>query len=544
VRYVVAGLLITLGVIVGAVGILQKTLWSPDDQITATVTLDDPGPLVVVEPGVLNLYQTPATLTVTGEGELSISQASKENIDAWVGETAHTSITGLADESTLAVEKTDGEPQAPDPAGGDLFEGQVTGQGEAALEWDSEATRSTFLIASDGQAPAASTVEISWPNSAGTPWAVPLMVIGGILVVLGGLLGYRDFRRSRDDRQRRAARQARRRKLAETGAAFAIVPVVALAGCGGPDLPTAQPSDPPESAPPVVSESQLERIVEEISTAVAAADEETDAKGLEARAAGPFLSQRQGAYEVKQADDEHTLPPAVAAESLQLNFVSATDQWPRVTTAVTSDSEAGQTQLLVLSQQDPRADYKLWAQTVLMPGAEIPEVPDARQGAPLLAPDQEGLLKTPQDAVKQYADVLQHGADSRFADSFTDDPFRKRTAEAQQRQRDALAEGNAEVEFAYSAEGNELVAQQTADGGAVVTGLINVTTTISPESVDGRTGTLKIPRPQSRVVDKSETSQKLVTRNQQVVSFTVPPGSEGQVALIGATDVITGAELE
>nr|WP_272902128.1 hypothetical protein [Brevibacterium daeguense] len=523
---------------------MQKTLWSPDDRITAAVTLDDPGPLVVVEPGVLNLYQTPATLTVTGEGELSISQASKESIDAWVGETSHTVITGLADESTLAAEKVDGEPRAPNPAGGDLFEGQVSGEVEVTLDWDSEPARSTFLIASDGEAPAASTVRISWPNSAGTPWAVPLMIVGGVLIVLGGLLGFRDYRRGRQDRQRREARQARRRKLAETGAAFAIVPVVALAGCGGPDLPTAQPSDPPESAPPAVTESQLERIVGEISTTVAAADAETDAEALEARAAGPFLSQRQGAYEVKRADEDYTLPPAVAAESLQLNFASATDQWPRVTTAVTSDSEAGQTQLLVLSQEDPRAAYRLWDQTVLMPGAEIPEVPDARQGAPLLAPDQEGLLKTPQDTVKQYADVLQHGADSRFADSFTDDPFRQRTAEAQKRQRDALAEGNAEVEFAYSAEGNELVAQQTADGGAVVTGLINVTTTISPESVDGRTGKLSIPRPQSRVVDQSETSKKLVTRNQQVVSFTVPPGSEGQVALIGATDVITGAELE
>lgn len=541
-RYVVAGLLIVAGLIVGAIGVLQKTVWAPPEEIVAQAAPDDPGPLLVIEPGVLNLYQGPAQLIVRDEGEISISQASMENVDAWVGETEHTSVTGLADESTLALEKVDGEPEAPNPLGADLFEAQTSGQGEAAIEWDNDPGRTAFLVATDGQAPAASAIEIRWPNDTETPWAVPLMIAGGILVALGVVLGIMDVRRGQEERKRGDARAPRGRKVAGTGAAFAIVPVLALAGCGTPELPTAQPSDPPASAPPVVNESQLERIVTEISTAVAAADEETDAAALQARATGPFLEQRTSAYEVKQAAEDYPLPPAVAADDITVNVVSATDQWPRVTSAITTDAESGQAQFLVLSQEDPRANYRLWSQSVLLPGAEIPEVADARQGSQLLAPDQDGLAKTPQQAVRHYAAVLQNGEDSWFFEDFADDAFRQQVAETQQSQRDALAEGNATISYDYSTDGSELVAQQTADGGAIVTGLINVTTTVSPESVEDRTGTLTVPEPQRSIVGETETSQQLVTRNLQVVTFTVP--TDGQVALIGVTDVLAGAELQ
>lgn len=545
VRYVVSGLLIVAGLIVGAIGILQQTVWAPEESITASASLSEPSPLLVIEPGVLNLYDTPATLTVQGEGELTLSQASKENIDIWVGETPHSRITGLADESTLAVETGGGEGETANPTNGDLFESQLSGEGEIVLDWDSEPARTAFLIASDGEAPAASSVEISWPNHAETPWALPLMIVGGILAALGLVLGFMDLRRAQKEKQRREARRERRRKLAETGAAFAIVPVIALAGCGGPaELPTPSPSEPPESAPAVVTDAQLERVIAEIADSVAASDEQLHADALAARAAGPFLEQRQSAYAVKEESEDYELPPAVAAESITVNFTSATDQWPRVTSAITSDSESGQSQLLVLSQENARADYRLWSQSVLLPGSAIPEVADARQGSQLLAPDQAGLKKTPEDTVRQYADVLQNGDDSRFAGDFAEDAFREQVERAQTSQREALAEGNGTIEFEYApAEGNQLVAQQTADGGAIVTGLITVTTTIAPESVEGRTGSLTIPEPQRSIVGESTTSRKLVTQNLQVVSFTVPADGDAQLALIGVSDVLADAEL-
>ena len=99
-RYVLPAVIIVIGLITGMFGILQKTVWAPDETRTASVQLDEPGPVIVIEPGVLNLYETPATLTATAadpESEITISRTTKENADAWVGASDVTRITGLAD---------------------------------------------------------------------------------------------------------------------------------------------------------------------------------------------------------------------------------------------------------------------------------------------------------------------------------------------------------------------------------------------------------------------------------------------------------------
>src|SRR5699024_5666655 len=104
VRYVLPAVIVVIGLLVGMFGVLQKTLWAPDDTRTASVQLDEPGPVVVVEPGVLNLYDTPATLTATAtepDQEITISRTTKENADAWVGASDATRIVGLAEEEAL-----------------------------------------------------------------------------------------------------------------------------------------------------------------------------------------------------------------------------------------------------------------------------------------------------------------------------------------------------------------------------------------------------------------------------------------------------------
>jgi hypothetical protein len=100
-----------------ASGILQKTLWAPEDTITATAEIDADKPAVIVDPGMLNLYETPATLTVKGSGDLTIAQAPIDNVEAWAGESAYDRVTGLAEEGELTTKATDGEEQVPDPAG-------------------------------------------------------------------------------------------------------------------------------------------------------------------------------------------------------------------------------------------------------------------------------------------------------------------------------------------------------------------------------------------------------------------------------------------
>ena len=140
-RYVFAVIFMVLGVVLGGFGILQKTVLAPSDTITATADLDSPGPLVVVDPGMLNLYPGPARLTVEGTGDVTIAQASKENVDAWVGDTAHTEITGLTSESALKAEKSDGKDSAPNPAAADLWTSVQTGAAPQTPNWCQNAGR-------------------------------------------------------------------------------------------------------------------------------------------------------------------------------------------------------------------------------------------------------------------------------------------------------------------------------------------------------------------------------------------------------------------
>lgn len=542
-RYVFASILMVLGVILGGLGIAQKTIWAPSDTITATANLDSPGPLVVVDPGMLNLYDGPAKLTVQGKGDITVAQASKENVDAWVGDTAHTTITGLQDEHTLKTAKSKGADSAPNPAHADLWNSVHTEKGKQTLKWDQDAGRTTFLIATDGKAPGADTVSISYQHDTATPWAIPLMIAGGVLFLIGLILLLLGMRRGRKERDRRAARWERRRKLAETGAAFAVVPVIALSGCGGQSepLPTPQPADKPSTAAAVIDDGQAKKILQQVSKSIERADGKLDSKALESRATGPFAAQRKKAYAVKKKAKDVDLPAPVADGDIKLNYTSATNDWPRVTTVVADSANGEQTQLLVLAQENPRSDYRLWGQTVLLAGSEIPSVNDSRQGSELLSPDASGLAATPQDTVSNYAKLL-HG-DKKDQQRFESDDYAKQVKKSIEDQKQQLSQGNAQISTTFTA-GKNLVAQKTADGGAVVVGTMDSRRTISPESTGGRSGTLSIPKPQSELVGQTSTESKLETRYAEIMAFVVPPKGKGKPKLIGVNEALTGASTD
>ncbi|MBM6588680.1 hypothetical protein [Brevibacterium sp. RIT 803] len=538
-RYTLAVILMVVGVVVGGLGVLQKTLWAPDDQITATTEIDADTPAVVIDPGMLNLYETPATLEVKGSGDLTIAQAPAENVDAWVGDSASAHVTGLAPEGKLTVKAQDGKAKVPNPAGADLWTSEVTGTDSVTLDWTDDANRTGFLIAGSGEPGDVKTVTISWPSHAETPWAIPLMIIGGALFVGGIVVLFFNRNSAKKEKNRRTARQERRRKLAEYGTAFAIVPVLALSACGPEELPKPEPSEAPSSAAAGVNDDQAKRILDSVAEDIKAADKGTDSTELKKSAAGPALQQREDAYKVKKKVKDQKLPPAVANEKVVVNYTAATDSWPRMTSLITSAGK--DTQLLVLTQEDPRSDYKLWSQTQLVPGTELPEIPDARQGSQLLDPKTKDFAMTPEKAVSDYAKALGSGKDSKEAKKFESDDFSKSIWKNQQAQKQSAEEGKAEVKYKYTP-GKEIVAQGTAGDAAVVTGVIEAESTISPESVDQRTGTLTLSSPQKELTGSDSTQQPVTTKTTQVLTFLVP--KDGKARLIGGLETLSGAELD
>ena len=55
-RYVLPAVIIVIGLITGMFGILQKTVWAPDETRTASVQLDEPGPVIVIDFGTATTY--------------------------------------------------------------------------------------------------------------------------------------------------------------------------------------------------------------------------------------------------------------------------------------------------------------------------------------------------------------------------------------------------------------------------------------------------------------------------------------------------------
>lgn len=574
-RYVLPAVIVVIGLIAGIFGVLQKTVWAPDDTMTASVQLDGPGPVVVVEPGVLNLYDTPATLTATAtesDQKITISRTTKENADSWVGVSDATRIVGLAEENSLesrTVTGGEGAPEAgptdapsdeaaedeaaepdpeelatvPAPGEADLWEATESGEGSVSWDFDEDAGRTAFVIGTDGEQPAASEVSITWPNDTATPWAIPLMIGGGVIVLIGLGVGFMSLRSAKRDKERRTARQARRRKLAETGSAFAIVPVIALAGCAPAELPQPDPEPAPTEAGPAVANDQIASILDKARSTVSGADEELDEDALEERASGPFLAQRSAAYDVKGAADDFDLPPAIADGDVVVNFTAATDTWPRATSVIVEDTETEQTQLLVLAQSDARADYTVWSQTVLQPGAEIPEIADPREGSALLDPEAGGHRLAPNEVATAYADVLSKGDESDSAEAFEEDAFASQVQANQASQREELSAGGAEVSFSYKGDDSQLTAMQAADGSAVVTGVVEAESTISPDSTESTTGSLTIPSPAADVIGETETSEDLTQTSMVVATWVVPAGEDDPIRLVGVNETFTGASL-
>ncbi|WP_349827438.1 hypothetical protein [Brevibacterium litoralis] len=548
-RYIFSALLLVAGLVVGGLGIAQQTVWAPSERISASAQVDGDAPLLVIDPGVLNLYDTPAELTVTGEGEMEMARATKEFVDAWVAESEVTTVTGLASEGVLAT-TTAGEGGARPLSTGDTWDALHTGDGEITLDWDEEPERTTFLIATDGEAPAADSVTITWPNNTDTPWAMPLMIGGGVLVLAGLVLLGTGIVRTRKIRAREAERVKRRKKLAETGMAMIAVPALALAGCGPQEeLPTPQPAAPPTTAPASITDAQVEELLADTASDVQKADEELDPKHMVDRAAGPFVDQRRAAYSAKKGWDDAPIPPAIADEEILVNWTNQTDEWPRQTAVIAQDQELEQTQYLLWEQPTPRAYYKLQVQTVLLPGTELPTIPDPRLGAPPVALDSEDLVMKPQDVMKNYADLLEERSDSDFRAAFADDRYRVKRATDENDLVDALSEGNASAEFEYTApEDQEVFAQATEDGAAIVSGVIEWTETMKPEVGEGGTGELTLGTPQKEMSGTETTSDEVTTTHVMEMTFLVPskdaPEEEQKVQLIGTADTVSSVELE
>lgn len=396
----------------------------------------------------------------------------------------------------------------------------------------------------------------------------PLVLIyGGLgLLVLGLILNFwtlRKLRKLRGPRRRipKAPSGPKYRKRIRSdipirgrrriGRKIAVIPAALvtfglLAGCA--NSAEAKPETESGLSPAtsvVVNDAQLQRIVREVATTVKTADGARDEPLLLTRVAGPALELRKIQYFLQTKNKKIPKLPEIIANpvtiALPMQLPAAELGWQPRTIMVVTKSEATTRapQLLVLQQESPRENYKLWYLIDLLPNAKFPDVAAQDIGAISVAAENEYLATKLKSLPFKYGDTLNKGTESKYFEAF-DLASDKFYAAISQDQADKIAKqvnAKTSIRFQHSLGNPNIIGMLTLESGGLVAVQMNDTEIIRPKirgqavSVTTIEGKILLNAP------GSSTGIKTVYGNQML--FYVPvSGSAEKIRLVGASQGI------
>lgn len=335
----------------------------------------------------------------------------------------------------------------------------------------------------------------------------------------------------------------RRRLLQGSGAAAASV---LLAACSNEEAPPAVPKGPTAaaSATPVASAEQLTRVVSDVSAHVSTADQAHDPAQLAPRVIGSAAEFRTRSYEIlaKIPEIEQTMP--TPGPTVVVPVVPTGGDFPRTAIAVVPDAaDASAQYFMPLQQGDARSEFATWGWARQLGGVTLPSVARAEVGAGVVAPDAQGLVMSPQDALARYAAFLSNGDAADPDDKVDPDPFQQEMHRGIQDERAKLnpnvpQDSLATIHEEYTVAPGELAALRTADGGALVIGSLRSSRAITV--VNG--ATLTSTEPEFRLAGPASFTKEMVRDYGETVALFVPTADSGtKIHAIGATKILLGA---
>lgn len=582
-------------------GIAQRTVFHGPSETSANVQTDGSTAFTLIDGAVLTSVPGAQTLRVQGDGAVFVSYGRTADVTAWLADVPYTAVTldgaGTVQTSEVAPTVTPAPGAATtgrSPVDSDLWldEFEQTGSLSTTLQLPSDMS---VLVASDGTAPAPSTVSLTWPIDDSTPWAGPLIVGGGIVLLAGlvlYLLGIRHVRRQRRPRRKglplpvtepistvdadaeskgvvsqspgrrggSRVRGALRGRRALVAIPALGVSIALLAGCSADAWPqlaaTESPSPTPTvivpegQFPPAVTEAQAQRIVAKVSSTVAQADASLDGNVVAERLSGPALAERQTNYKLRAAIPDRPALPAIPAEPVQIVLPQTTGTWPRtlMTVVESADAATPTTTIMMMTQQTPWEEYKASYVGNLEASTNLPELAAPYVGATQVPPDSSFLVMAPEKVAAAYADVINNGQNSAsFAkfDTANDlllsaiqDNKTKRTDELNQ-----TGAGTAEISFSASAGAATPIALATLDTGAIVAVNVYESDTAKPTNKDAVIKLDNNPAVKALTgVDQSATGFT-TTYSDQVFFYVPSQGSDDQIRLLGYRSSLLEAKV-
>ena len=604
-RFVWAVVAFFLAAVCIAGGIAQRTVFMGPKTEQADIAASADLPYMLIDGAVLSSLPGTQTLVVRGDGPVFAAYGRTTDMTGWLSDTAYSHVTlkggeivvDEVDPASVAVAEdgTEAAPATRDPAGSDLWLDQY--QDDAAVVAPLKLPESmSVLVASDGTQPAPADVTISWPLDNSTPWAGPLIVLGGVFLAVGvvlWLLGIRHVRRSRGPRRKAlpplpetqpidlaieaedkgviSAGAPTRRAIGSARRGFVVLPAVAIsallfAGCsadawpqlGGAATPSPSPSEtvivPEGQQQPAVTQAQAERILADVAATVAEADEAKDAELAATRLTGPALAERKTDYKLRAAIKDREPMAAIPAKPLAVLLPQQYDGWPRTVMSIVYDKDDATVAptIMLMTQQDPWSEYKVGYLANLEASAELPGVAPADIGAIQVQPDSPFLLIPPGELASAYADVLNKGDASEYAGLFdlANDDFHASVADKRAQQLESFnktGKKTATLTFGSTVGPEPPLALATLESGAIVAVNVYESDTVKPTNKDAviKLNDKNNPNPTVKTltgVDQSATGFT-TTYSDQLFFYVPGQGSTEKIRLLGYGSNILSATV-
>lgn len=239
-RRIVSEILALAGLVVIVLAVCSATIWKPSSTAVASLPAAPASAYVVTSPGVLGVADPEVTIKATAadaSAPVVIAIAHWQDVQAWLGQDPYEAVTDLSSWEQLEVvsvltscdaakvaaglqeadaQCTELSASGADPAQSDLWLRTEKGTGSATLAINAADPDLVALVATDGTAPAP-MVSLSWPRTVSTPWLVPGLILGGLLLLVGvfGFVLDLQLRNQEAQRRNRAAERAARLATAD-----------------------------------------------------------------------------------------------------------------------------------------------------------------------------------------------------------------------------------------------------------------------------------------------------------------------------------------
>lgn len=625
-RFVWAVAAFVLAAVMIGAGIAQRTVFQGPTSETADLSVSEEAPYLLIDGAVLNMLPGAQTLRAQGEGEIFAAYGRTSDLQAWLADTDYNAVTltsagkivtDAVPAALVESEATEGEATEGEATEAEAAEGAAAPAPEetdAAAEGEDAAARSpigsdlwldefqqedlliaplqlpeemSVLVATDGTAAAPSRVSVSWPVASATPWAGPLIVVGGILMAIGVflyILGIRHARRSRGPRRKGlplpvtepidlavegadkgviSSGAPTRRSVTTGRRAFAVIPAVAVsallfAGCSADSWPqlAATPSPSPTETvivpegqqAPAVTKAQAERIISRIAATAADADETMDTTLAATRLDGAVLDERTTNYKLRGAITDYAALPAIPTKPLEIVLPQAYEGWPRSVMAVVNDEADKTASIMLITQEDAWSPYKLTYLSSLEAATQMPDLAPVYVGAQQVPPDSSFLVMPPDQLAAAYADVINKGEDSEYYDQFEaeGDQFRiSVTADREKRlaEFNTTAASTGSLSFDSVAGAHPPLALATLESGAIVAVSVNEIDTVKPTNADAVIKLDTNPTVKTLAGAEQSATGFTTTFSDQLFFYVPAVGSTEKIRLLGYGSEILDAKV-